>query len=283
VLPAAHAIPAADRDTLGPVERVFASSEPLDAKAHRILVCSDRYAAPTAERVLPDGAVHLIFNFGDRQTGERGAELACLAMGATCSPTRLVLTGTVEQLCVRLRLGAASAILGVPAGELNDHAVALDAIWGPESSVLFERLHRLPHGARRRDLLAELLRARIHRAEAISRPTLEAVRRIASSGGRIRVRDLADDLGLSERRLQQLFHQHVGLSPRALCRLARFRDVLARCSKRKQAWAEIALDGGFYDQAHFANEIRAFTGLTPGELARSGDFGFFQETCLTPS
>ncbi|MDF2694333.1 MAG: Transcriptional regulator, AraC family protein [Labilithrix sp.] len=265
------------------MERVFASAEPLDAKAHRILVCSDRYAAPTAERVLPDGAVHLIFNFGDRQAGERGAELACSAIGATCAPTRIVLTGAVEQLCVRLRVGAASAILGVPAGELTDHGIALDAIWGADAAEILERLHAVPHGAARGALLTALLRARVQRAEALSRPTLEAVRRISGAGGRIRVRDLADDLGLGERRLQQLFHQHVGLSPRAMCRLARFRDVLARCSQRKQGWAELALEGGFYDQAHFSNEIRTFTGLTPGELARAGDFGFLQEDCLARS
>jgi len=259
---------------------VFASSEPLDATKHRILACSDRYDSPTAERVLPDGAVHLIFNFGDRQAGERGADLTCLAMGATCTSTRIVLTGVVEQLCVRLRVGHASAILGVPAGELTDHGVALDALWGRDASDTLERLQALPPGAPRSAFLRDRLQARQGRAEAPSRPTLEAVRRIARSAGRLRVRDLAADLGVSERRLQQLFHQHVGLTPRAMCRLARFRDVLARCSQRTQPWSEIALDGGYFDQAHFSNEIRSFTGLTPRELARSGGFGFFQEDCL---
>jgi AraC-like DNA-binding protein len=259
------------------VERLFASAEPLDADAHRILACSDRYASPTAERVLPDGAVHLIFNLGDRQAGERGAELACLAMGATCEPTRIVLSGAVEQLCVRLRVGAAASILGVPAGELNDQGVSLDAIWGAAAAETLERLHAEPRGAARVALLARLLRDRLHRAAPPSSAALAAVRRIAGSGGRIRVRDLAAELGLGERRLQQLFREHVGLSPKAMCRLARFRDVLARCRSAKRPWIDVALDGGFYDQAHLVNELRAFTGLTPGELARRGDFGFFQE------
>lgn len=261
------------------MERVFASAEPLDDRTHRILTCSDFYLTPTAERILPDGAIHLIFNFGDRQSGERGAALSCLAMGATCGPTRIVLTGTVEQLCVRLRVGAAAAVIGVPAGELTDHGVALDAIWGAAAPEALERLHAVPHGRARAALFRELLRDRLRRAEPPSRVTLEAVRRIASMGGRVRVRDLAAELGVGDRRLQQLFHQHVGLSPKAMCRLARFRDVLARCSKRARPWPEIALDGGFYDQAHFANEVRTFSGLTPSELARHGDFGFLQEDC----
>jgi AraC-like DNA-binding protein len=259
------------------LERLFASAELLDAAEHRILSCSERYTAPTPERVLPDGAVHLIFNLADRQAGERGAELTCLAMGATCEPTRIVLSGTVEQLCVRLRVGTAAAILGVPADEVTDRGVALDAIWGAAAAETLERLHATPRGATRVALLERVLRDRLHRAPPPPPAALEAVRRIARSGGRIRVRDLAAEIGLGDRRLQQLFREHVGLSPKALCRLARLRAVLARCREAKQPWIEVALDSGFYDQGHFANELRALTGLTPTELARRGDFGFFQE------
>jgi methylphosphotriester-DNA--protein-cysteine methyltransferase len=133
-------------------------------------------------------------------------------------------------------------------------------------------------------VLSRILRDRIRHAEPPSPAALEAVRRIAASAGRIRVRDLASQVGVGERRLQQLFHEQIGLSPKATCRLARFRAVLAR--RRREAgrsWIEIALDSGFYDQAHLVNELRAFTGLTPGELARRGDFGFFQDAAAAPS
>lgn len=92
------------------------------------------------------------------------------------------------------------------------------------------------------------------------------------------VRDLASDLGLGERRLQQLFLAHVGLSPKEVCRLARFRALLTRCRKApRRSWIEVALEGGYYDQAHLIHEVRAFTGLTPGQLA-DGDFASFQDT-----
>jgi AraC-like DNA-binding protein len=259
------------------LERIFASKEPLAAARHRILLCSDHYSAPTPERVLPDGAIHLIFNLGDRQAGERGADLACLAMGATCEPTRIVLTGAVEQVCVRLRVGAASAILGVPTGALNDQGADLGAIWGRAAYETLERLYDLPSGKPRVAFIARVLDERVHRVPPPPPATAEAIRRIAASHGRIRVRDLATDLGLGERRLQQLFYQHVGLSPKALCRLARFRDVLSRCCAAHDDWTEVALDAGYYDQAHFVNDMRAFTGFSPGELARRGDFGFLQE------
>ena len=74
-------------------------------------------------------------------------------------------------------------------------------------------------------------------------------------------------LDIGERRLQQLFHEHVGLSPRAWRRLARLHACLrALRVQRAPAWAELALDGGFYDQSHLVNEFRALCGITPTEF-----------------
>lgn len=293
------------------MERLYASEEPIDAGAHRILLCADRIAAPIGERILPDGAIHLIFNLGDQQAGERGAHYSSVVTGATCRPTSIVLTGTLEQACVRLRVGAAAAILGVPAGEVYDQGVSLEALWGKEADETRERLLaaaavppralKLPAAAAhppasspRVQLLASLLAERIRKAEPPPPAVFEAVRRITAAAGQLRVGALAAELGLGDRRLQQLFHLHVGLSPKALCRLARFRAVLTlrprsstphasrRAARPSRAhtvgptWIEAALATGFYDQAHLTHELREFTGLTPGELARV-DFGFFQD------
>lgn len=295
---------------LSAVERIFASEEPIDAGSHRFLVCSDRYAAPTAERILPDGAIHLIFNLGDRQYGERGAEHLSLVTGATCRPTRIQLTGALEQVCVRLRVGAAAAVLGVPAGEVAERGISLDDLWGSAAAEVRERMHAAPtsladpsadddsstHAAPhppsspRVSLLASLLAERIAKAEPPPPVTFEAVRRIVASSGQLRVGALAADLGLSDRRLQQLFHLHVGLSPKALGRLARFRAVLAlrrpppsrssrAASARGPSWIELAIGVGYYDQAHLTHELKELTGMTPGQLARA-DFGFFQDPLL---
>ena len=90
---------------------------------------------------------------------------------------------------------------------------------------------------------------------------------IAASGGQQPLREVAAAVGVGERRLQQLFHAHVGLSPRAWGRLARLHACL-RALRRQPApaWAEVALESGFYDQSHLANEFRALCGVTPTEF-----------------
>lgn len=260
------------------MERLFAGPERLDDNQVRIFTCDDVFATPVAERVLPDGAAHLIFTLGDVQGGERNAHLRCLAVGASTHATRIVLAGAVEQICVRLGIGTAAAILGVPAAELTDHGVDLEALWGRDAADALAQLAAAPSSDARIAVMVRLLRARIAREERAAPVVGEAVRRLARSGGRVRVRELAADLGVGERRLQQLFAAHVGLSPRAMARLARFRAVIDRCQRAPvQSWSGIALEHGFYDQAHLINELKEFTGLTPRQLGRDGDFAFFQD------
>src|SRR5262249_39389287 len=76
------------------------------------------------------------------------------------------------------------------------------------------------------------------------------------------VRDVARGTGWSERRFSQVFRESVGHSPMVWCRIQRFQRAVKMLHKGgDMPWAELALDCGFYDQSHFANEFRAFSGV----------------------
>lgn len=84
-----------------------------------------------------------------------------------------------------------------------------------------------------------------------------------------RVDELAAHLGLSERSLQRLVEQRVGLSPKWLIQRRRLHDaVLALKAGRRDgesSLADMAARLGYVDQAHFTHDFRAVTGMTPGE------------------
>src|SRR5690606_30535227 len=108
----------------------------------------------------------------------------------------------------------------------------------------------------------------------LARAAQRAASLIATSGGQLALRAVADAVGVGERRLQQLFHAHVGLSPRAFRRLSRMHACLRALRVRpRPGFAQLAAETGYYDQAHLANEFRALSGLTPNaflERAVSG-------------
>jgi len=50
--------------------------------------------------------------------------------------------------------------------------------------------------------------------------------------------------------------------------LRRFQAVVRRAATGSEIdWADVALAGGYFDQAHLVHEFRDFSGLTPGEYA----------------
>jgi AraC-like DNA-binding protein len=230
--------------------------------------------APVKERILPDGAVHLLFAV----SGSGGRPYG-LALGASSEARVIPLAGRIEHVEIELRAGAVPALLGVPAGELSGRAVALEDLWGGRAAEARDRLLGASGAAERLGVVHQILRGALGESPKEPPPALaEALRRISSAGGNLRVHDLAARLGVSDRRLEQLFHFHVGLSPKVSCRLARLRMCLELlASEPGRPWAEIALDGGFSDQSHLVNEFRALTGLAPGELQRRAGFGFLQD------
>jgi transcriptional regulator GlxA family with amidase domain len=77
--------------------------------------------------------------------------------------------------------------------------------------------------------------------------------------------DVSKEAGLSRRRLSQLFREQVGMTPKLYCRLVRFRKVVRHIAAGGPVdWADVALAGGYCDQAHLAHEFREFSGLSPG-------------------
>ena len=93
---------------------------------------------------------------------------------------------------------------------------------------------------------------------------------IAASGGRLPIDALARQTGFTRKHLGNLFHQQVGLSPKSLARVHRFRGALQLLDRAdgRVPWAALAEQCGFYDQSHLINEFRRFTGFSPATLVR---------------
>ncbi len=123
---------------------------------------------------------------------------------------------------------------------------------------------------RRFAVLDEAIAARLNRAPRPPSELAWAWGRMRSSAGRIAVSALADELGWSHRRLIARFREGIGLAPKTLGRVLRFERVSHVLQHVEgPRLAEVALECGYYDQAHLNRDFRQFAGTTPGEyLAR---------------
>lgn len=87
--------------------------------------------------------------------------------------------------------------------------------------------------------------------------------------GGLSVATLARSEGMSERQLLRLFDSELGVGPKAFSRVVRFQHALAGLfASNGDRALNLALDAGYYDQAHFIHDFRALCGVTPASLLR---------------
>lgn len=216
------------------------------------------------ERVIPDGALRLVCDLGESP----GTEESLRIIGPSAAPAMVRLRGRLHGLSLTLRSGAALSLFGVPAGELADANVPLDLLWGARKHrQVVDALASADGDAAR---LAVLGRALLDQARPpdSNAAAVQAWQELIARDGRVSVRDVARAAGMSERRLQQLFQGHVGLSPRTWRRMARLHACIRRLRRTRMPWADLAVDLGYYDQAHMIRDFKDLCGCTPAEFVR---------------
>ncbi len=229
--------------------------------------------------ILPDGAMELIINLGDPQAlcaldePERRAYFCgSWISGERTEPILIDEVGSVHLVGVRLRAGGGWPFLGVPVRKFSGQVVELDCVLGPEINELRDRLGEKTTDDARFDLLEEWLLRR--QLTPPTRAVTYALRAIQRGADAVRIGRMADEIGISHKHLLREFDRCVGLTPKTFARVCAFQRVIQSVGHKTQVeWAETAARCGYYDQAHFIREFRAFSGLTPTNyLMKRGPF-----------
>lgn len=97
-----------------------------------------------------------------------------------------------------------------------------------------------------------------------------AVRLVEHDRSILRVNDLAHRVGIGVRTLQRLFANHVGIGPGQVIRRCRLQEAALQATGADQLdWAKLAIDLGYYDQAHLVRDFTAAIGQPPARYARA--------------
>jgi AraC-like DNA-binding protein len=246
---------------------------PLDAAIACLWYCEDQPKPFALERVLPSGAAQLIVNLKEDQTRMYKVRDGIVS-AATSSGT--ILSGVASGYClidtaetehaagVAFHPGGTLPFFALPADILCDCDVPLESLWGRRRTAeLRERLLAAPSPEASLDILEQTLLAawtpcRLHPAVGFALGEFDEL------PGASRIASVADSTGLSPKRFIERFKTSVGITPKHYCRIRRFQTALAAAENgRRVDWTRIALDCGYFDQAHFIRDFRAFSGITP--------------------
>ncbi|MEV4617528.1 helix-turn-helix domain-containing protein [Asanoa sp. NPDC049573] len=206
---------------------------------------------PGQARILPDGCTDLIWSSRAGLTiagPDTIAAMSELARG---------------ELIIGLRFppGTGPAVFGVPAAELTDQRVPLDAIW-PAATVR-EIDDRMAGGAGA-DLLDRLADERLRAAGGADPRARVVARRLA---GGATVAQTAAAVGLSARHLHRASRDLFGYGPKTLARILRLRRALALVRSGMPV-ALAAAEAGYADQPHLSRDVRALAGVPLGALVQ---------------
>ncbi|GIF22428.1 AraC-like DNA-binding protein [Actinoplanes tereljensis] len=224
---------------------------------------------PYARLTLPASpAALLIVNLGAPFRIRTGLEMADYADGCVITtPTRaweFSYPARTRSVGVHFKPWGPAPFLPMPAAELCDRPVTIEQVWGrPAVAELRDRLATAHRPHEMLTLLEEELMRRLGET-----PGLGLVRHtggvIAATGGAMAIGDLRTAAGVSSTHLAQRFQQLIGVTPKQLARSYRFTTTMLALDPAEPIdWAALASRSGYYDQAHFGHEFRAFTGLTP--------------------
>jgi len=164
---------------------------------------------------------------------------------------------------VHFRPGGAVPFLGVPASELADAHVDLEALWGSTASEFRERLCTATTPSKRLAVLEEVLFRRLHQPPQRHGAIPVALDAFEQAGAEVKIRDLAGRLGLSQRRFIQVFAAEVGLTPKLYGRVRRFQRARELVRNAPADWAAVAVACGYFDQSHMIRDFGKFSGLSP--------------------
>jgi AraC-like DNA-binding protein len=231
----------------------------------------------TKEKLLPDASMELVIDLSEgpkklydkRDFNQFTAFDQCWVSGLQRQYIVIGAQAGASMMGVHFRPGGAAPFFTFPISELAGSVVELDLIWKREILALREQLLEAATPDEKFDLLESFL---IVKARGNLQPdvTLATAFSMLRAWPVLSLRDLASQLGLTHKQLLSRFDCRVGVTPKVASRILRFQKALSATAKATTApdWADLALDCGYYDQAHMIHEFQELAGLTPAAYMR---------------
>lgn len=226
------------------------------------------------EQFLPTGDVDLIVNVRDGElvryeVGELDNPRLYLGPVVSGAHSRPYVIHTGQQaalLGVKFRMGCARDVVGYPLDALGNTHVALTDIWGRAAHALQEEVMTATTVKERFARVENILTAQLVGGRATHPAIADAVRALTRTIEPSPVTGVAYESSLSARRFIEVFRRDVGLAPKQFSAVVRFHRALRLLSiGRYHSLSALALDTGYYDQAHFTRDFKAMAGMTPTE------------------
>jgi AraC-like DNA-binding protein len=165
-------------------------------------------------------------------------------------------------------------LFGIAATEITNQLPDLYAVAGNEAKEIEERVMSSTNVYERIKTVCEFLIKRLsqyRRSEII-----KAVQYIYALKGMVDIDKVASESFLSVRQFERKFKEYCGFAPKKFSRIVRFNSLISNYKLKKNSLTQVAYDFGYYDQSHFIEEFKEFSGINPRSFFTSQAFEIFR-------
>ena len=233
--------------------------------------------APYVYRSMADGCAELVFHYRGPFLELRGQATSHSPLAhmhaQTTQHRRFVTHENFSIFGVYIYPYALPQLFGFSAAALSNEMPDLGSLLGPAGELLTENMLAAPNEKARLAVLSQFLIDRLAIGKPGNLAAQAAVRQMLLRDGQPPVAALAAASGISTRQLERQFQDYAGFSPKTYARILRFQSALRRYGQGHKSLTDIALDCGYYDQAHFIHDFQQFSGYVPTEYFKGSPEG----------
>ena len=220
-----------------------------------------RHQPSHKQEVLSHPSVHMVFEKNHSRI-----------VGVVSQKFTRVLEGQSSVFGVKFKPGAFYSFLQKSVSSFTDTNLAIEDVFGDDGVELIADMLARRSMDRRIDRVESFLRK--HRPEKDEAVALihQITRRIIEDPTILKVDDILTHFPVSKRSLQRLFNAYVGVSPKWCIKRYRMHEVVEQLDDNPNPdWAQLALELGYFDQAHFIKDFKAIIGFSPARYFKQGN------------
>lgn len=176
-------------------------------------------------------------------------------------------------ISIRFRAGAFRHFCNNPIHELVDAFVDVEDLWGSNGLEFRRQVMEAENLQQRIGIIEKFLMLFLNQYYKEEQRLDWAVKTLLYDYKRVSLKDIGQNLFLSQRQMERKFKSAVGVSPKSFQRISRFESVMKNLLlRRKRKYLTVVLDHGYYDQSHFLKEFINCMGEYPTSFLQEKNF-----------
>jgi len=214
---------------------------------------------PRVQETLPHPSIHVVFQRGSSRV-----------VGVVTGRFSILLRDKDGVFGIKFLPGAFYPFLGSPVSRIRNKMLRLDEIFDVDVHKLEDTIMSQTEDYKMIELAEAFLRQRLPGRDEKVPEVRRIVDRIMIDREITSVDDVVDRTGLNKRALQRLFSRYVGVSPKWVIKRYRLLEAAEQLASNQAAdLSRLAVDLGYFDQAHFIKDFKSIVGKSPVEYAKS--------------